>query len=187
MRTLGLSARVAAGAVAGALAITGCTPRSPIGSSSKSEEPSQPPPCSGSALTHAEVDGPSIRRPPGEFTTDGSELHFSASGFSYGNVFDSPNPHTEVFVGPADTPPTLTERPFGVTPLTKQFRAQPGKWTAVQLPAGNYWIWSSSAVNIQILACTANAVTVTKLRGSPAPDAGASAPPTPAEVTSSKG
>lgn len=179
MHTVGLNARVAAGMIAGLLAITGCH-RLPASRRPKASEPPQPPPCSGSPLTRADVASPYVDNPPGEFKTDGSELHFSASGFNHGGLFDSLNQSTEVFVGPASTPPTYDEKTGVVTPLTKKFKARPGRYTPVQLPAGAYWIWSTAAVHIRILSCTANAVTVTRLRRNapPAPDAGPIAPPT---------
>jgi hypothetical protein len=171
MHPVGLNARFAAGTIAGLLAITGC--HQPPASRPKVSEPPQPPPCSGSALTQAYVARPYFQREPGEFTTDGSELHFSAYGFNSGNVFDSLMQSTEVFVGPASTPPTYDEATGVVTPFTKTFKARPERYTAVELPAGRYWIWSTSPFpNIEILACTANAVTVTKLRLTPEPTPG---------------
>lgn len=96
---------------------------------------------------------------PALFTSDGSELVFTADGFAHGGVLDPKVGKTAVYVGHPDRMPAFNERTSVLTNVTHEFRITEGQETSQTLPAGQYWLATSNFVDVKVRSCPPGGVT----------------------------
>ena len=118
--------------------------------------------------------------PPALFTSDGSELVFTADGFAHGGVLDPKVGSTAVYVGHPDRMPAYNRATSELTNVTHEFRIIEGKETSQTLPAGRYWLVTSNFVDVKVRSCPPGGVTLlptAQNSPSPAPQTPGTSPP----------
>ena len=113
------------------------------------------------------------------FTSDGSELVFTADGFAHGGVLDPKVGKTAVYVGRPPRMPVFNEATSELTNVTHEFRITEGQETSQTLPAGRYWLATSNFVHIKVWSCPPGGVTLLppgRSRASSTPQAPGTAP-----------
>lgn len=103
------------------------------------------------------------------FRTDGNPIYISVSGFLHDQGFDPKIGSTAIYLGPATELPTYDAQRNIVTNLQTQVTAREGSNVRVDLPAGDYWLWSSNHVSITLESCIKDGIT----NVTPAPQPGA--------------
>jgi hypothetical protein len=127
--------------------VTGCTPptRSSITTSTV--------PCGGKSEIRVELGRSLEGNTPATFTTNGTVLRIVATAFTHGGLFDPKKGITQVSIGPKDRPPTHDPQRNIITNVTKQIDVRELEPETLQLDAGSYWLWSSTAGAITITSC----------------------------------
>ncbi len=94
------------------------------------------------------------------FTTDGTGLWVNGSGWLHGNAFDPPSGegHSGLYVGLASTPPMKDEQTGHLSNVVVESGVYEGRWTFLELPAGDYSILTGSWLDLQIQTCGEGAV-----------------------------
>jgi hypothetical protein len=116
-------------------------------------------PC-GEGASRVELGSPHRGGPTAVFTTRGGTLYVTARRFESGGAFD-PGPGrgvTLVFLGPADRPPTLDEQRGVVTNTLVELTVRQDQFMSFDLPAGRYWLWTSTGGDVVVASCTESAL-----------------------------
>lgn len=92
------------------------------------------------------------------FTTDGSGVWVTARVFQHGGVLDSDVGRGGVYVGLASSPPTYDQQTGRVGNLVAESTITEGSWTLMDLPQGDYWLWSTSGSDVVIESCQSGGV-----------------------------
>jgi hypothetical protein len=92
------------------------------------------------------------------FATKGGVLHFEVSGINQGGIFDMNR--TILSVGPASDRPTYPDQGLDGTVWTR-VRVNDRSYGSVVLPAGSYWVGSSSGGHVLVTSCLPGGVTPT--------------------------
>jgi hypothetical protein len=149
-----LRARVATAAIALSVMVAGCSNWPTRGNTGAS-------PSKGKTTVCAST-GPPVslgRRgresEPALFTSDGSQLVFTASGFSHGGLEFSKVGSTRVSVGNPNRRPVHNRATGVTTNVSHEFSITEGQVTAQTLPAGRYWLVNSNGVEMTVRSCPA--------------------------------
>ncbi len=94
-----------------------------------------------------------VGNPVAYFTTDGSDVYISARHFEHGGYFDPKTGVTGIWIGDVATPPTYSEQTGQVANAKAELTVQEGKHKRAQLPAGRYWLWTSTGGDIVAASC----------------------------------
>jgi hypothetical protein len=129
-------------------------------------------PCVQPAST-ASLGNPISGSPPAEFTTDGSPIWLTATGFSHGGFFDPKVGSTAIYIGPIDKPPTYDRQRSTISNTQYEFDLTEDQPSKVQLQPGRYWLLESNGPALTIDGCTPTAVTEAKRGGNPPVTTGA--------------
>lgn len=123
--------------------------------------PTVPPdqlPCDPPASETADLDA-SPEDTPAIFTTDGSGLYVTVSGFEHTQAFDPKVGSSAIYVGHPEELPTYNRQSSEVTNLLTEVRAEENQPTELDLPAGRYWLWASNAPDLRLWGCAEGSVT----------------------------
>jgi len=96
---------------------------------------------------------------PATFRTDGAPIYLSANGFLHDQAFDPKVGLTAIYFGAATELPTYDAQRNIVTNLRKEVTVREGSHLRVDLPRGDYWLWSSKGVFITLESCSKNGIT----------------------------
>lgn len=153
-------AHLAAAVLAAVLAVVGC---SRFGSSSSSTTVTTPVtlPCATAASSTDNL-RPSQDRPPAEFTTDGSPIYVTVSGYEHAQAFDPKVGRSTVYVGHVERPPTFDAQRNIVTNVVRQIEAEENRPALLDLEPGRYWLWASNAPDLRLEGCGPKSVTEAK-------------------------
>ncbi len=124
------------------------------------------PPCDHA--TRADLGTPRRGGPMALFTTSGGTIHVTVDGIDSSGVLDS-STSTAIDIGPAATPPTYDAQRGTVKPLTATASVHQGRYTAVRLARGSYWLWSSNGGTVGAAACPPTTISAVTEAGKPAP------------------
>ena len=142
-------------AVVGLLAFGACGDGSSTTSGSTPTVTSSPAnPCEPDAGTVLELGDPlRISGRYATFTTDGSGVWVTARVYQHGGVLDPEVGRGGVFVGLTSSPPTYDEQTGRVENLVAESIITEGAWTMMELPAGDYWLWTTSGSDVVVESC----------------------------------
>lgn len=87
------------------------------------------------------------------FATDGSDLYVSARHFEHGGYLDPKIGVTRISIGDAAATPIFNEQTGQVENTKLELTVHEGKHKKAQLPAGRYWLWSSTGGDIVMESC----------------------------------
>jgi hypothetical protein len=110
-------------------------------------------PCGGNPASFVELGSPYEGGKIAEFTTSGNEIYITARKFEHAGIFGSFRGSTAINVGDIDILPTYNEKQNIITNATKIISIKEKDYGALTLPAGRYWLWSSSGGDIVIYSC----------------------------------
>ena len=119
--------------------------------------PPERPSCPGSATT-VDLGVPFGTSRIALFATKGGVVHFEVSGINQGGIFDMNR--TILSLGPASARPTYPKQGLGGTVWTR-VRVNDRSYGSVLLPAGSYWVGSSSGGHVLAPSCLPGGVTPT--------------------------
>lgn len=122
------------------------------------------PTCAEQPLSQVELGSPSRGTEGAEFETTGAPMFVTARRFEHGGPFDPAVGRTAIWVGPSSHPPTLNEHTGEVGGTTLQTTVTEGTYSRLDLPAGRYWLWSSTGGDIVLIGCSSNALTLVRGR-----------------------
>jgi len=115
-------------------------------------------PCS-SPVANALLGSPIVGGPVAEFTTNGDPIYLSARTFSHTGIFGEFGGSAKVDVGNITSLPTYDAKRSIVTSSISGTSLNEGEYVEITLPAGRYWLWSSSISGaIQVASCSPNGV-----------------------------
>lgn len=134
-----------------AAASTGC------GEPADYSVPPERPSCPG-APTSVDLGVPFGESRISPFATKGGVVHFEVSGINQGGIFDMNR--TILSVGPASDRPTYPDQGLDGTVWTR-VRVNDRSFGSVVLPAGSYWVGSSSGGQVLVTSCLPGGVTPT--------------------------
>ncbi len=92
------------------------------------------------------------------FTTDGSGVWVTARVYQHGGVLDPDVGRGGVYVGSASSPPTFDQQTGVVGNLVAESIITEGSWTMMDLPAGDYWLWTTSGSDVVVESCRSGGV-----------------------------
>ena len=119
------------------------------------------PPCLGVPVAQVNLGSP-YRAKGAEartfFATNGSPVYFTARKFSHGGVLDPPQGVTAVYLGPRANLPTVARDSGEVSGTTVTLTVKEGEWEAAALPAGGYWVLTSTGGDLVVVGCSPGAV-----------------------------
>jgi len=127
--------------------------------------------CLGRASVTRACDHPVVSAPlgrsssfgqPAEFSTDGSTIYLTGSGYAHGGLLDSDKGSTAVSFGRIETPLTFGYDGFVLHDVVKDVVVREGELSAVDLPPGRYWAVDSDRDEITVDGCMSGAVTDAK-------------------------
>lgn len=96
---------------------------------------------------------------PAEFTTTGGEIFITARRFEHGGIFDPEQGITAIYIGHAETPPSWDRQRNIVSNTLEELTINEGEYGKVTLPAGRYWLWTTTGGDIQLISCRPKAIT----------------------------
>jgi hypothetical protein len=132
-----------------AVAVAGC------GEPADYSVPPERPTCAG-APTTVDLGGLYGHSNIALFTTKGGVVHFEVSGINQGGIFAMNR--TFVILGPAWARPTYPDQGLDGTVWTR-VRVNDRSYGSVILPAGSYWVGSSSGGHVLATSCLPGGVT----------------------------
>jgi hypothetical protein len=130
---------------------------SPVGRG-QAQNPTSSIPCAQPATTTEDLRS-YLGTSPATFTTDGTALYVLLTKFEHGGLFDPKTGASEAYFGSTDALPSWDAQRNIVTNTIKQDSVTENRPLRVDLPAGSYWIWVSNFPVIQLISCTAKALT----------------------------
>ncbi len=92
-------------------------------------------------------------RGPAYFTTSGGTVYLVARHFSQGGPLDPRRPRTLFSLGPGSTPPVVNNQAATVAGTLREVQAGMNQWVPVDLPAGRWWVLSSSGGDVRVASC----------------------------------
>jgi len=88
-----------------------------------------------------------------EFTTNGGKLYITAKRFPHSGFSGSSLGSTAIFMGNSSALPEYDSQRDITTNTVKNISLSETKYVEFELPAGRYWLWSSSGGDIVIYSC----------------------------------
>jgi len=140
------------------LTLSGCYSNLFDGPKTEPKEADVQPPCGPEGVAKAELDRPWTEY--AEFTTQGGLIYVTAYGFSHGAVFDSAvgEGRTRLDIG-AGTPENFNiQGGEGPSNSMLSIGVDEDRFAEIDLPAGTYWVTSSSRAEITVVSCVEGGV-----------------------------
>lgn len=110
-------------------------------------------PCDGNPASFVELGSPYEGGSIAEFTTSGNELYVIARRFEHAGIFSSFRSSTAVNVGNIDILPKYDEEQNIIINTIKTISIKEKDYGTFDLPAGRYWLWSSSGGDVVVYSC----------------------------------
>jgi hypothetical protein len=88
-----------------------------------------------------------------EFTTSGDKLYITARRFPHSGFSGSSPGSTAIFMGDSSALPEYDSQRDTTTNTVKTISLSETKYAEFELPAGRYWLWSSSGGDVVIYSC----------------------------------
>ena len=109
-------------------------------------------PCQENPASFVELGSPYLTNPVAEFTTSGGDIYVIARRYEHGILL--PNRRaTAIYVGHYSNPPIWDSPKNIVSNAYEKITVWEKDYGALTLPAGRYWLWSSSGGDIVIYSC----------------------------------
>ncbi len=134
------------------------SPTQPSASAPKPSPTAQPLPCGGNPASSVELGYPYVGTSTAEFTTSGDPLFVTARYFSHGLLVPEGQGLAGIHVGSSATPPTWDRQRSIISNTIETVYVKEGEYGTLTLPAGRYWLWSSSGGDIVVFSCTPDGV-----------------------------
>jgi hypothetical protein len=148
----------------GAVLLSGCAAPGGAGPSAAPTAPPDDPtdgvlvevgePCPDGDGTALDLGDPYRGQEAAEFDTDGGRVWVTARAFPSGGMFDPDVGRTRISVGPASTAPVYDEQAGRVLGPEAEVDVVEATWSALDLPAGRWWLWSSTGGDVRVRSCT---------------------------------
>ena len=87
-----------------------------------------------------------------EFSTSGSDLYFIARYFHHGGILDLEKYMAGIYVGPVEKTPSWDTQRNIISNVSMEINFTEGYYGTLTLPAGRYWLWSSSG-DVVVYSC----------------------------------
>lgn len=114
-------------------------------------------PCGGNPASFVELGSPYLTNPTAEFTTAGGEIYVIARRYEHGILL--PNRRTTaVYIGHYNNPPVWDSPKNTVSNTYEKITVWEKDYGTLILPAGRYWLWSSSGGDVVVYSCEAGGV-----------------------------
>ena len=110
-------------------------------------------PCGGFPVETIELGSPYLTNPTAEFTTTGGFIYVVARRFEHAGIFGSLRGSTAIYTGLANNPPSWDSQKNIVSNIYQQISVLEKDYGRLDLPAGRYWLWSSSGGDIVLYSC----------------------------------
>lgn len=88
-----------------------------------------------------------------EFTTSGGTVWVMPGDFEAGGLLDAGLAFTMIEVGSAGTPPSYDVQTDTTAGVIASTIVEDGRWEALDLEKGRYWLWSSRGATITVQQC----------------------------------
>lgn len=115
-------------------------------------------PCNGNPAEKIELGSPYNGGPTAEFTSSGELIYITARYYNHNGIFGSFSGSTAINIGSAATPPAYDEKTGKIANSIKSISVPEGEYGNLSLPAGRYWLWSSSGGDIVAVSCKPGAI-----------------------------
>lgn len=109
-------------------------------------------PCQGNPASFVELGSPYLTKPVAEFTTAGGEIYVIARRFEHGILLPEKG-GSGIYIGHLNQFPVWNKQTSEITNVYKKIIIKEKDYGALNLPAGRYWLWSSSGGDIVVYSC----------------------------------
>jgi len=93
-----------------------------------------------------------------EFTASGDKLYITAKRFPHSGFSGSSLGSTAILIGDISALPEYDSQRSTTTNVLKDITIHEEKYVEFELPAGRYWLWSSSGGDVVVYSCEAGGV-----------------------------
>lgn len=114
-------------------------------------------PCGGNPASFVELGSPYLTNATAEFTTAGGEIYVIARRYEHGILLPDRRA-TAIYVGHYDNPPVWDSPRNKVSNTYEKISVWESDYGSLTLPAGRYWLWSSSGGDVVVYSCEAGGV-----------------------------
>jgi len=80
-------------------------------------------------------------------------VYVTVRTYEKGGIFDPEVGASGIYIGPIDQPPTADQQSGRVSNVLVETTVIEGTWSAVDLPAGRFWLWTSSGTDVAVRSC----------------------------------
>jgi hypothetical protein len=109
-------------------------------------------PCGGNPASFVELGSPYLTNPVAEFTTAGGEIYIVARRYEHGILLPERG-GSGVYIGFLNQLPVWNKQTSKIANAYKEIIIKEKDYGTLILPAGRYWLWSSSGGDIVIYSC----------------------------------
>ena len=109
-------------------------------------------PCQGNPASFVELGSPYLTNPVAEFTTSGGDIYVIARRYEHGILLPEKG-GSGIYIGHLNQFPVWNKQTSEITNVYKKIIIKEKDYGALTLPAGRYWLWSSSGGDIVIYSC----------------------------------
>ena len=118
-------------------------------------------PCPGAGAT-VELGSPYRGEQFAEFDAQGGTVYVTVRRYQKGGVFDPEVASSRIYIGPIDQPPTADQQSGRVSNVLVETSVVEGTWSAVDLPVGRFWLWTSNGTGVEVRSCEQDGVSGAK-------------------------
>lgn len=136
---------------------TGCGEGGQSSPTAASAASAAPAPCDGNPAVEVELGSPylDVDAAPAYVTTSGAPFFITAQRYESGGVLDPPRGRTSITFGPADVRPSYDPQRATVGGAVLDVQVPEGEYARVELPAGRYWVLSTTGGDLRAVSCVA--------------------------------
>jgi len=109
-------------------------------------------PCGGNPASFVELGSPYLTKSTAEFTTVGGEIYVIARRYEHGILLPERG-GSGIYVGHLNQLPVWDKQTSEIANVYKEITIKEKDYGALTLPAGRYWLWSSSGGDVVIYSC----------------------------------
>jgi len=109
-------------------------------------------PCDGNPASFVELGSPYLTKSTAEFTTAGGEIYVIARRYEHGILLPERG-GSGIYVGVLNQLPVWDKQTSKIINAYKETIIKEKDYGALTLPAGRYWLWSSSGGDIVVYSC----------------------------------
>ncbi|HNR81716.1 MAG TPA: hypothetical protein PKK37_04740 [Candidatus Pacearchaeota archaeon] len=109
-------------------------------------------PCDGNPASFVELGSPYLTNPTAEFATAGGEIYVIARRYEHGILLPNRG-GSGIYIGFLNQPPTWNKQTSEITNIYKEIVIKEKDYGTFDLPAGRYWLWSSSGGDVVVYSC----------------------------------